>query len=151
VSRMGTGHNIRALRQAAGWTQADLGREIGVSGAAVSAWERGDGKPETDNLEALSRLFRVSMEEIRREGAPPVGLPPERRQGSFDPVEVGCAVAEQIMLELDYGPEAAQAVAAVVEVAFAAARAARRMQPPEAARTIIRSEMASIRARYPRE
>lgn len=94
---MGTGDNIRALRQAAGWTQAELGREIGVSGAVVSAWERGDGKPETDNLEALARLFRVSMEEIRREGAAPVGPAPERRQGSFDPVEIGCAVAEQIM------------------------------------------------------
>jgi transcriptional regulator with XRE-family HTH domain len=147
---MGTGDNIRALRKAAGWTQADLGRQIGVTGAAVSAWERGDGKPETDNLDALSRLFRVSMEELRREGAPPVGLPPERQQGSFDPVEVGCAVAEQIMLELGHGREAARAVAAVVEVAFAAAMAARRMQPPEAACTIIRSEMASIRAQYPR-
>lgn len=36
---MTVGEQIRALRRKAGWTQAELGRRIGVGQSKVSEWE----------------------------------------------------------------------------------------------------------------
>lgn len=47
---------IRALREALGLTQAQLGEAVGVDKITVSRWERGATKPGKDSAAALERL-----------------------------------------------------------------------------------------------
>src|SRR5688572_19513210 len=44
---------IRAARKAAGLTQDELGRRIGLNGRAIYRWERGDFAPTRRNRSAL--------------------------------------------------------------------------------------------------
>lgn len=53
----------RALREAAGLSLDDIGREIGVTGQAVSFWERGLRRPRPDHLIAYSGLLGQLKEE----------------------------------------------------------------------------------------
>ena len=52
---MGLGARIKAAREDMGWTQADLGKAVGVSKSAVSQWEKGS----VQNLK-LGNLFRAA-------------------------------------------------------------------------------------------
>lgn len=52
---MNTGELIRTLRKAKGLTQDDLGKQVGVSGKAVSLWENG----ETENIKNVT-LFLLA-------------------------------------------------------------------------------------------
>ena len=49
------GLRIRTAREAAGLTQAALGREVGVSQQEVSNWEAGVHSPNSKNLENISK------------------------------------------------------------------------------------------------
>lgn len=51
------GANVRTARKAAGLTQSELGRLLGVENMAVSRWERAEVRPSDSNLQALSALF----------------------------------------------------------------------------------------------
>ena len=67
------GNYIYELRKRAGLSQSELGARIGVSNKAVSKWENGKAKPETETLRKLAALFQVSVEELlvmREEEAP---------------------------------------------------------------------------------
>ncbi|KAB7728159.1 helix-turn-helix domain-containing protein [Rudanella paleaurantiibacter] len=55
---------IKELRRKKGITQEKLGVEIGVSGAAVSDYERGKSQPDLEKLLSLARIFEVSVEEL---------------------------------------------------------------------------------------
>lgn len=52
------------LRRAFGFSQEELAEKLGVSRQAVSKWERAESSPDTDNLIALARLYRVSLDEL---------------------------------------------------------------------------------------
>ena len=52
------------LRKSFGLSQEDLAAKIGVSRQAVSKWERAESSPDTDNLLALSRIYKVSIDEL---------------------------------------------------------------------------------------
>jgi len=58
----GSGPRIAQLREAAGWTQAELGRRIGVSRSAVAQWEHQSNEPKTSHLRDLAKLFAVSFD-----------------------------------------------------------------------------------------
>ena len=58
------GNYIYELRRRAGLSQTQLGAEIGVSNKAVSKWETGKAKPETDTIRKLAALFQVSVDEM---------------------------------------------------------------------------------------
>ncbi len=58
------------LRRAYGLSQEELAEKLGVSRQAVSKWERGESSPDTDNLIALAKLYRVSLDELLGLGAP---------------------------------------------------------------------------------
>ena len=49
------------LRKKAGLSQNDLAVKLHVTRQAVSRWERGETIPEVETLQALSRLFGVSI------------------------------------------------------------------------------------------
>ncbi|MHB1324004.1 MAG: LexA family protein [Coriobacteriia bacterium] len=61
---MSTGENIRTLRVLRGITQQQLADKVGVSGAAVSEWERGQNEPRSAALQKIAEVFDVTMEDI---------------------------------------------------------------------------------------
>ena len=59
-----TGTVIKALREKAKLTQAQLAEKLNVSDKAVSKWETGRGYPDVTLLEPLAAVFRVSVAEL---------------------------------------------------------------------------------------
>ena len=59
-----TGAVIKALREKAKLTQAQLAEKLNVSDKAVSKWETGRGYPDVTLLEPLAAVFRVSVAEL---------------------------------------------------------------------------------------
>lgn len=51
------GEIIRRGRKAAGLTQKELARELGVSNTAVSNWEKDLSRPDADTIQALCALL----------------------------------------------------------------------------------------------
>ena len=62
---MGT---IKELRQARGWSPADLASALGVSVATVYNWETDKHEPRASQLRDIARAFGVSMDSIRIPG-----------------------------------------------------------------------------------
>jgi transcriptional regulator with XRE-family HTH domain len=58
------GKNIAQIRKRNGFTQESLAEKLNITPQAVSKWETGIGLPEVSLLIALSRVFRVSFDEI---------------------------------------------------------------------------------------
>lgn len=56
--------NIKKLRLARGWTQLELGQKMGKTADAVSNWERGKNKMDTDDIELACHIFGVTPEEL---------------------------------------------------------------------------------------
>lgn len=53
---------IKELRQARGWTQADLARRLGMTRNGVNSWEQGLSMPSPASLVDLAQLFSVSTD-----------------------------------------------------------------------------------------
>lgn len=58
---MGFGDTVKAKRKARGWSQADLGREVGISQPAVKKIEAGTTKDPRKKLE-IARLLEIPLE-----------------------------------------------------------------------------------------
>jgi transcriptional regulator with XRE-family HTH domain len=61
---MTIGHKIKSLRLAHHMTQEDLAQKLFVTRNAISKWEQSRGTPSIDNIQALSSLFEISMDEL---------------------------------------------------------------------------------------
>lgn len=59
---------FKALRKKAGLTQAQFGKKIGVSGAAVSEYENGKSMPGPDRLPDIARELGVSVDDLLKRG-----------------------------------------------------------------------------------
>ena len=57
-----TADKIKELRQARGWTQAELGRRLGVTRNGINSWEQGLSMPSPASLVDLARIFSVSTD-----------------------------------------------------------------------------------------
>ena len=55
---------ITQLRKEAGWTQAQLGEQVGVTNKTVSRWENGNYMPDLDSCLQLSELFGITVNEL---------------------------------------------------------------------------------------
>lgn len=64
---MSIGEKILSLRKARGWSQEELAEHIGVTRQAVSRWEAGSAKPDTDKVIAICDLFGVSADYLIRD------------------------------------------------------------------------------------
>lgn len=65
IDMIATGKNIKKLRQKRGFTVGDLQKYFGfTSPQAIYKWQRGDTLPSVDHLFAMSRLLKVSMQDI---------------------------------------------------------------------------------------
>lgn len=58
------GANIKQYRQRANMLQADLARHLGVNQRTISDYERGRLEPNLTNLQAMARLFGVTLDEL---------------------------------------------------------------------------------------
>ena len=56
--------NIRTARINAGFSQVQLAKALHVTQGAVSQWEKGLTRPDTQLLIALSQVLEVSIEEL---------------------------------------------------------------------------------------
>ena len=61
------GEKLYHLRTERGISQETLARKLGVSRQAISRWELGEVVPDTANVLAVSRLFRISTDYLLRE------------------------------------------------------------------------------------
>src|SRR6266496_3179691 len=60
-------HNVASFerfREAAGLTQEETGRRVGVTRQTIAAWERGDRSPSVAQMVRLAAAFRVSMSDL---------------------------------------------------------------------------------------
>ncbi len=57
-----TADRIRALREARGWTQAELARRLSITRNGVNSWEQGLSMPSPACLVDLAKLFSVSTD-----------------------------------------------------------------------------------------
>lgn len=65
IDLVATGKNIKRLRKKSGLTVGDLQRYFGfTTPQAIYKWQRGQSLPSVDHLFAMSRLFKVSMQDI---------------------------------------------------------------------------------------
>ncbi len=64
---MTTGERIAKARKAKKLSQEDLGERLGLSGQAVSTWERDEYLPDTKNLIALADALDVTLDSLLRE------------------------------------------------------------------------------------
>ena len=58
------GDFIAELRKEQNLTQKDLADKINVSDKAISRWETGKGYPDVDSLQALSKFFNITINEL---------------------------------------------------------------------------------------
>ena len=58
------GKFIAELRKEKNLTQKDLATQLNVSDKAISRWETGKGFPDVDSLQALSKFFSVTINEL---------------------------------------------------------------------------------------
>ena len=56
--------HLMTLRKQRGWSQEELGNQIGVTRQTVSKWEMGQSTPELEKLVELSRLFGMSIDRL---------------------------------------------------------------------------------------
>ena len=53
---------IKELRQKNGYTQAELGKKLGISASAIGMYEQGRREPDSKILTEMSRLFEVPVD-----------------------------------------------------------------------------------------
>lgn len=57
-----TAEKIKTLREARGWTQAELARRMNITRNGVNSWEQGLSMPSPACLVDLAKLFSVSTD-----------------------------------------------------------------------------------------
>lgn len=57
-----TAERIKALREARGWTQAELARRMSITRNGVNLWEQGLSMPSPTCLVDLAKVFSVSTD-----------------------------------------------------------------------------------------
>lgn len=68
----GWGVRLKALREARGWSQAELAALAGVSQQSESDHERGRAEPDLGTLIAYARALECSVDELLAVDSPPV-------------------------------------------------------------------------------
>lgn len=67
-------NRLQQLRKNNNLSQEELAEKIGVSRQAVSKWERAEASPDTENLILLSKLYRMSLDELVNTNSKPISL-----------------------------------------------------------------------------
>lgn len=59
-----TASRLLELRKQNGFSQEGLAEKLGISRQAISKWERAEASPDTENLIALARIYKISLDEL---------------------------------------------------------------------------------------
>ena len=62
--QMSFGENLINLRKQKGWSQDDLADNLNLSRQAISKWENDTSKPDIDNIEKISKIFSVTIDDL---------------------------------------------------------------------------------------
>lgn len=57
--------SIKIIREAAGLTQEELARAVGVDRVTVANWESGKTEPKLSQARKIAEIGRVKLEEVR--------------------------------------------------------------------------------------
>lgn len=68
------GDRIRELRKAAGYSQSELAKLVGVSKSSINMYERSEREPGYETTEALADVFNVNLEYLLGRSDNPGGL-----------------------------------------------------------------------------
>lgn len=90
---MNFAEHLMTLRKQRGWSQEELGNQIGVTRQTVSKWEMGQSTPELEKLVELAKLFGMSIDRL-------VGL--EEAEEKFVSSDTPRSVAERRSLGIYY-------------------------------------------------
>ena len=82
---------LKDLRRQSGLSQEQLANRVGVSRQAISKWESGAGRPELENLVALSDVFAVSVDALLGIAIDQAGGAGEYRYESVTNYDIGQA------------------------------------------------------------
>ena len=91
--------NIKKLRKEAGLSQERMAEELCVSRQAVTKWETDGGTPDLDNLQAIARLFGVTVDSL-------LGGDPEEQLQPQAPLYTSvtqCDAEAQRDFDIDFG------------------------------------------------
>ena len=58
------GNRLYELRKQEGYSQEEVANKLGVSRQSISLWETDQASPSMDNLIAIAKLFKVSLDEL---------------------------------------------------------------------------------------
>ena len=58
------GKNIKSFRELNKLSQHQLAKLVNVSNVAVSQWEKGISDPKSSNIVALSKIFKISVDDL---------------------------------------------------------------------------------------
>ena len=61
---MNLGKQIKNYRKQTGMSQEKMAEKIGVSRQAITKWETDAGIPDIENLIAIAKLFKISVDEL---------------------------------------------------------------------------------------
>lgn len=61
---MEIGNKIQELRKKKGISQEELAEKIGVARQTISKWELGETSPDLKQAKALSKIFKISLDEL---------------------------------------------------------------------------------------
>lgn len=78
---MALSETLYTLRKKSGLSQEQLAEQLKVSRQAISKWESGASRPESDKLIAISRYFNVSLDDLMREDGGRSEEPPRGERG----------------------------------------------------------------------
>jgi len=59
--------SFKTQRKNAGYTQAEVARELGISDAAVAQWETGETMPATKRLPEIAKLYGCTVDDLLKE------------------------------------------------------------------------------------
>lgn len=82
---------LRAARQAAGLTLAEVADAVGVAVATVSHWESGERKPQPDRVGELARALTLQPDDL-------LDLPPGE-QGSLQHLRLAAGLLQRDVVE----------------------------------------------------
>lgn len=84
---MTIGDRIKAARETAQMTQAELGNKIGVSGVAIMRYEKDQRQPRIEQLKRIASVLKMPLSEL-------VGTPEEIQTTAFDKLKEANYIAQ---------------------------------------------------------
>lgn len=81
------GERLKNYRKTNDYTQDELATKIGISGQAVSKWEKGECLPDVYNLKLLARLYRISVDDL-------LDVDDEKTEKVIETIKIGEATFE---------------------------------------------------------